>query len=223
MSDQNVSLLSKGRLAMLELSAYMKIFVAILAILNPFGVLPVFLALTGTSPDAERKRIARTVGLSVASVLALAALVGDTVLQLFGISIASFQVAGSILLLLMAVSMMFAKEAKGAAETAEIAPDLASVAVVPLSVPLLAGPGSISTVIIYANLAAGPFHVWLIIACVVLASFITWIILRMASRIGRLIGTLGLSIVSRLMGLLLASIAVELFAKGIVKLLPGLA
>lgn len=208
---------------MLELSAYVKIFVAILAILNPFGVLPVFLALTGESSAAERIKIARTVGLAVASVLALTALVGDKVLQLFGISIASFQVAGSILLLLMAVSMMFAKDTKGANEAAEIAPDLASVAVVPLSVPLLAGPGSISTVIIYANLAGGPLHVWLIILCVVLSSFVTWIILRMATRIGQLIGTLGLSIVSRLMGLLLASIAVEFFAKGIVKLLPGLA
>jgi multiple antibiotic resistance protein len=208
---------------MLELSAYVKIFVAILAILNPFGVLPVYLTLTGKSSGPERNKIARTVGVSVASVLALTALIGDKILQLFGISIASFQVGGSILLLLMAISMMFAKDAKGANEAAEIAPDLASIAVVPLSVPLLAGPGSISTVIIYANLSGGPFHVWLIILCVILASFAIWIVLRMANRIGRLIGPLGLSIVSRLMGLLLASIAVEFFAKGIVKLLPGLA
>ncbi|MRR54433.1 MAG: NAAT family transporter [Deltaproteobacteria bacterium] len=208
---------------MLEPSAYVKIFVAILAILNPFGVLPVFLALTGKSTEQERKKIARTVGVSVASVLALTALIGDKILHLFGISIASFQVGGSILLLLMAISMMFAKDAKGSAEAAEIAPDLASIAVVPLSVPLLAGPGSISTVIIYANLPGGTFHVWLIILCVFLGSFVIWIVLRMANRIGKLIGPLGLSIVSRLMGLLLASIAVEFFAKGIVKLLPGLA
>jgi len=208
---------------MLELSEYVKIFIAILAILNPFGVLPVFLALTGKSTEAERKKIARTVGLSVASVLALTALVGDRILGLFGISIASFQVGGSILLLLMAISMMFAKETKGADGVAEPAPDLRSAAVVPLSVPLLAGPGSISTVIIYANLTTGPLHIGLIILCVILASFITWIILRTATRIGRIIGPLGLSIVSRLMGLLLAAIAVEFFTKGIVRLLPGLA
>jgi multiple antibiotic resistance protein len=208
---------------MLDPSAYVKIFVAILAILNPFGVLPVYLAITGKSPEHERKKIARTVGFSVASVLALTALIGDRVLQLFGISIASFQVGGSILLMLMAISMMFGKDAKGANDAAEIAPDLASIAVVPLSVPLLAGPGSISTVIIYANLPGGPFHLWLIILCVVLASFAIWIVLRLANRIGHLIGPLGLSIVSRLMGLLLASIAVEFFTKGIIKLLPGLA
>ncbi|NMC75283.1 MAG: NAAT family transporter [Geobacteraceae bacterium] len=207
---------------MLELSEYVKIFIAILAILNPFGVLPLFLSVTGTSPEPERKKIARTVGLAVAGVLALTALVGDTVLRLFGISIASFQVGGSILLLLMAVSMMFAKDSTGTDESPAAAPDLRSVAVVPLSVPLLAGPGSISTIIIYANLAASPLHIALIILCIAVASFATWIILRLATGIGRLIGPLGLSIVSRLMGLLLASIAVEFFAKGIVKLLPGL-
>lgn len=208
---------------MLELSEYAKIFIAILAILNPFGVLPLFLTITGTSSDEERKKVTRTIGLATAGVLALTTLVGETVLRLFGISIASFQVGGSILLLLMAVSMMFAKDSRGAKEIEAAPADLASIAVVPLSVPLLAGPGSISTVIIYANLASSPLHTGIIIACIALASFITWIILRMATRIGRIIGALGLSIVSRLMGLLLASIAVEFFAKGIVKLLPGLA
>lgn len=208
---------------MLELSAYVKIFIAILAILNPFGVLPVFLTITGTASPAERTKIARTVGLSVACVLAITALVGDRVLLLFGISIASFQVGGSILLLLMAVSMMFAKDAQPSSGPADITRDLRSSAVVPLSVPLLAGPGSISTIIIYANLAEGLVHTGAIIACIIAASAITWIILRLASRIGVLIGPLGLSIISRLMGLLLAAIAVEFFAKGIVKLLPGLA
>lgn len=208
---------------MLDFTEYVKIFVAILAILNPFGVLPLFLTLTGTSTDKERKKTTRTIGLAVASVLALTALLGERVLELFGISIASFQVGGSILLLLMAVSMMFAKDAKGGPHGPEEVPDLGSIAVVPLSVPLLAGPGSISAIIIYANLATSWTHIGLIILCIVAASFVTWIILRLATKIGRIIGPLGLSIVSRLMGLLLASIAVEFFAKGIVKLLPGLA
>lgn len=208
---------------MLETTEYVKIFIAILAILNPFGVLPLFLTLTGKSSEEERKKTTRTIGLSVASVLALTALLGEKVLELFGISIASFQVGGSILLLLMAISMMFAKDAKGGAHGQEEAADLESIAVVPLSVPLLAGPGSISTIIIYANLAPSWAHIGMIILCVFIASFVIWIILRLATRIGRFIGPLGLSIVSRLMGLILASIAVEFFAKGIVKLLPGLA
>jgi multiple antibiotic resistance protein len=205
---------------MLDWSEYMKIFTALLAILNPWGVLPMFLALTGRSTLEERRQIAWTIGLSVATVLTVTVLVGETLLSFFGISVASFQVGGSILLLLMAIGMMYGKKREG--EDTEAA-DMGSIAVVPLSVPLLAGPGSISTVIIYANLSTNWMHKALIIACVLLAALITWLILRAATRLGSFIGALGLSIASRLMGLLLAAIAVEFFTRGIVKLLPGLA
>lgn len=206
---------------MLEWSEYMKIFTALLAILNPWGVLPMFLTLTGKSTPDERKHIAWTIGLSVAMVLSVTALVGEILLSFFGISVASFQVGGSILLLLMAIGMMYGK--KKDVESADAAAEMESIAVVPLSVPLLAGPGSISTVIIYANLSPSWVHKALIIACVLVASVITWLILRAATRLGSFIGVLGLNIASRLMGLLLAAIAVEFFTRGIVELLPGLA
>ncbi len=206
---------------MLDWSEYIKIFTALIAILNPWGVLPMFLALTGRSSPEERKHIAFTIGLSVASVLTLSALAGEVLLSFFGISVASFQVGGSILLLLMAIGMMYGKRKEG--ESTETITDMDSIAVVPLSVPLLAGPGSISTVIIYANLSSNWMHKGLIIACVLLAALITWLILRAATRLGSFIGALGLNIASRLMGLLLAAIAVEFFTRGIVRLLPGLA
>jgi multiple antibiotic resistance protein len=206
---------------MLDWSEYMKIFTALLAILNPWGALPMFLALTGKSTPEERKQIAWTIGLSVATILSVTALVGEILLSFFGISVASFQVGGSILLLLMAIGMMYGKRKEG--ESAEAAAEMESIAVVPLSVPLLAGPGSISTVIIYANLSASWVHKALIIVCVLLTALITWLILRAATRLGSFIGVLGLSIASRLMGLLLAAIAVEFFTRGIIKLLPGLA
>jgi multiple antibiotic resistance protein len=206
---------------MLEWSEYMKIFTALLAILNPWGVLPMFLTLTGKSTPEERKQIAWTIGLSVATVLSVTALVGEVFLSFFGISVASFQVGGSILLLLMAIGMMYGK--KKDVESADATAEMESIAVVPLSVPLLAGPGSISTVIIYANLSPSWLHKTMIIACILLAALITWLILRAATRLGSFIGVLGLNIASRLMGLLLAAIAVEFFTRGIVKLLPGLA
>jgi multiple antibiotic resistance protein len=121
----------------------------------------------------------------------------------------------------MAIGMMYGK-GKTTGETDAVA-DLDSIAVVPLSVPLLAGPGSISTVIIYANLSQSWEHKSMIILCISVAALITWLILRAANRLGSLIGPLGLSIASRLMGLLLSAIAVEFFTRGIVKLLPGLA
>jgi multiple antibiotic resistance protein len=206
---------------MLEWSEYMKIFTALLAILNPLGAIPMFLTMTGTSSMDERKKTARTIGLAVGAVLAVTAIIGETLLSFFGISVASFQVGGSILLLLMAIGMMYGKgKTVGEGETVA---DLESIAVVPLSVPLLAGPGSISTVIIYSNLSQTWEHKAMIILSVLLASLITWLVLRAANRLGDLIGALGLSIASRLMGLLLSAIAVEFFTRGIVKLLPGLA
>lgn len=205
---------------MLDWSQYMKIFTALLAILNPLGVIPMFLGLSGSSTSDQRKRIALTIGLSVATILSVTALVGEALLSFFGISVASFQVGGSILLLLMAIGMMYGKKRDG--EGAAV-PDIESIAVVPLSVPLLAGPGSISTVIIYANLSPNWLHKGMIIVCVLLVALITWLILRAATKWGSFIGVLGLSIASRLMGLLLAAIAVEFFTRGIVKLLPGLA
>jgi multiple antibiotic resistance protein len=101
--------------------------------------------------------------------------------------------------------------------------DKTGIAIVPLSIPLIAGPGSISTVIIYANLSNNWAHLALIILCGLLAALATWLILRAANRIGAVVGPIGLNVAGRLMGLLLAAIAVEFFVGGIVKLLPGLA
>jgi len=206
---------------MLEWSAYVKIFTALIAVLNPWGALPMFLAMTGSSSSEERRSVALTIGLSVATVLSFAALAGELLLSFFGISVASFQVGGSILLLLMAIGMMYGK--RKPEENTDQGSDMESIAVVPLSVPLLAGPGSISTVIIYANQSPSWIHKSMIIACILVAALITWLFLRAATRLGSIIGALGLNIASRLMGLLLAAIAVEFFTRGIVKLLPGLA
>lgn len=205
---------------MLDFSEYVKIFTALLAILNPWGVLPIFLTMTRGYTNEERNRIAAIIGLSVAIVLIVAAVLGQQILAFFGISINAFKVGGSILIMLMAIDMLKGRE-KGS-EEAESSADKTGIAVVPLSIPLIAGPGSISTVIIYANLSGDWLHHALIIACIILAAVITLIILRAASRIGSMIGVIGLNIASRLMGLLLAAIAVEFFAGGIVKLLPGL-
>jgi multiple antibiotic resistance protein len=206
---------------MLHLSEYIKIFTALVAILNPLGVLPLFLAITSRYSDEERKKIAKTIGISVATVLTATALIGQQVLAFFGISVDAFKVGGSILLMLMAVDMLKGRGKES--REAESSMDKTGIAIVPLSIPLIAGPGSISTVIIYANLSNNWAHLALIILCGLLAALATWLILRAANRIGAVVGPIGLNVAGRLMGLLLAAIAVEFFVGGIVKLLPGLA
>jgi multiple antibiotic resistance protein len=128
-----------------ELTGYIKIFTTLLAIVNPLGVIPVFVSLTRESTEKERRHIARTTSITVAVVLVAATLIGKALLDFFGVSIDSFKVGGGILLLLMSIAMMRAKSTQkqtdsGRAEEAE----KGSIAVVPIGMPLLAGPGAIS-------------------------------------------------------------------------------
>lgn len=209
---------------MLEWSEYAKILLALLVIVNPVGAVPLFASLTAENTPVEKHHIARTASVAVAIVLIVAAVGGDSLLALFGISIASFKVGGAILILLLAISMMHG-EKSGEKQTPEEAQEAAykeRIAVVPLAIPLLSGPGAISTIIIYASALSSPAHLAAIVACALLVGLATWIALRVATPVSTWLGKTGINIAQRLMGLLLAAVAVEIFASGIVVLLPGL-
>lgn len=210
---------------MIELTGYIKIFTALLAIVNPLGAIPIFVSLTGSLTEGERRRIVRTTSVAFAVVLIAAALIGEALLNFFGISIPSFKVGGGILLMLMAISMMQARYTltRQTPEEAQEAEDKQSIAVVPIAIPLLAGPGAISTVIIYAHASYQPVHIALIIFIVLMVALVTWIALHVANPISKLLGKTGINIATRLMGLLLASISVEFIAGGLTQLFPGLA
>lgn len=209
----------------MEWTVYIKIFTALLAIVNPLGVIPVFVSLTDGLSEREQRRIAKTSSIAVAVVLILSAIIGMPLLAFFSISIASFKVGGGILLIIMAITMMQAGHnlSKQTPEEAAEAEDKETIAVVPIAVPLLAGPGAISTVIIYANGPFRPLHMGLIVVSCLLVALVTWVALRIASPVSKMLGKTGINIATRLMGLLLAAIAVEFIAGGAVQLLPGLA
>jgi len=210
---------------MLEWTGYIKIFTTLLAIVNPLGVIPIFISLTSGMAAQERKRIARTTSTAVGVVLIVATLCGKPLLSFFGVSIASFKVGGGILLLIMAIAMMQARHtpSKQTPEEAEEAGEKESIAVVPIAMPLLAGPGAISTVIIYADVSFQPFHIGLIIFSILVVALLTWIALNIATPLRTMLSKTGINIATRLMGLLLAAIAIEFIAGGLVQLLPGLA
>ena len=209
---------------LLSFAAYIKIFVAMIVIVNPLGIMPVFVAMTISQSDSQRRNIARIAAITVASSLLIAAMLGERLLGAFGISMASFKVAGAILILLNALAMMQAMPArdKQTPEEALEAEDKASIAVVPLGIPLLAGPGAMSTIIIYASEKKAVWHLLAVCALVVGVALTTWIALRVATRIGRRMSTTALNVATRIMGLLLAALAVEIFAGGIVELIPAL-
>ncbi len=208
----------------MAVSQYIQIFTAILVIVNPIGAIPIFISLTSDQSSAELKRTIRTVAITVAIVLTATAFVGEDVLRFFGISLEAFRIAAGILLLLMALAMLHAKQSrsKHSPEEAEEAATQDSVAVVPLAIPLLTGPAAMSTVIIYVNKMSGWFDTGFVIVSGLVVALIVWIALRLATPIAAALGKTGMNIVTRVMGLLLAAIAVQFITGGLGGLFPGL-
>ncbi len=203
---------------------YIKTLLGIIVIVNPIAIAPIFMGLTEDETPASKNRIALTASLVSALLLAGASLVGEPMLSFFGVSLPSFRVAGGILLLVIAIQMVNARQprTKYTPGEAEEAANKDNIAVVPLAIPLLAGPGAISTTILYASHADGWFdRLFLILACLT-TGFITYLALRLSKNIGRLLGKTGINIVTRLFGLLLASLGVEFIVGGLKVLLPSL-
>ncbi len=207
---------------MTDWAVLFKIAIALFAIVNPIGSLPIFISATVGWSNQDRAKTARTVALTVFIVLAVSAFFGDKILAFFGITIPSFQVGGGILLMLIAISMMHGKQS-GARQTPEEAQTLAErevIAIVPLSIPLLAGPGAISSMIIAAQQNSGVVWHLSLVAPIFAVSIIIWIILSLSVAISNRLGPIGINIVTRLMGLVLAAMAVEFIAHGLVGLFP---
>jgi len=204
---------------------YVKYLVALLVIVNPLGAVPVFLGLVEGQSQAEQDRSARVAATAVAITLIAALLGGEAVLRFFGIGLPAFRVGGGIVILLMAVAMLHATPS-GLHQTPEEAAEAAekeAVAVVPLAIPLLAGPGAISTVILAAQGSTGWLYSLVLATGPILLALTLWLCLRFAVPIGRRLGKTGVNIATRLMGLILAAIAVEFIAQGLTQLFPALA
>ncbi len=207
-----------------DFASYLKIAVSILVVINPIGNSPIFLSVTEGQTEKQRNKTARSTALAVAITLSCSVLFGERILKIFGIDIPAFQVGAGILILLMAISMLHAKVtgSKHTPEEAKEAEEKDNVAIVPLAIPLLAGPGAMSTVILCANQSPQWSHrLWLVLI-VVLLSVVIWISLRMSTAIGKVIGKTGINIATRLMGLILSAIAIEFIVTGLKVLLPGL-
>lgn len=204
---------------------YSRFFIALLVILDPFAAVPIFLALTKTYSDNERGRIANITAITVLLVLVIAALTGDALLHGMGTSLASFRVGGGIVLLLMALAMLNGQtgSVRTTPEEEAEAVDRNAIAVVPLAIPLMAGPGSISTAIIQMQRSETEYHALFVIITIILVCILLWLVLRLATVIGKALGQIGLNIINRLFGLILAAIAIEIMANGLRELFPALA
>jgi multiple antibiotic resistance protein len=199
-------------------------FSAIFFVVDPIAVIPLFLAMTVRDSEAEKRAMARRAAIASGLTLALFAVAGQLIFRLFGISLGAFKIAGGALLFLLALDMMQARPSrtKTTPEERREGIEKEDVALIPLAIPLLSGPGAIATVMVLVArhrswLYAGP-----VFAAIALTALLTWLMLRGASWLEARVSKTFLNIVTRVMGLILAAVAVEFIVAGIRDVLPTL-
>ena len=193
----------------------LRAIVGIFVIVDPIGSVGIFLSVTNGFTQIKKEKAARFAGITVAAVLVIAALMGQAILDLFGIRLAAFSVAGGILFLILAVEMIRGEGASQFHKLSKRSEQLPAAAIVPLGVPLMAGPGAISTVILASPGSANWFETTIFISSIAVLGMVTWLCFSYAQYIGKLIGDIGIQLISRIMGLILAALAVEYMVKGI--------
>jgi multiple antibiotic resistance protein len=186
-------------------------FSSLFVIVDPVAVVPAFIAMTQNDAPQAQLRMARMACAVAAGVLILFALAGKWIFKLLGITLPAFQIAGSILLLRIALDMLYAKRSAAQETSEEVEAGTAKddIAITPLGVPMLAGPGAVSTALILLNQAHGVAQYLALLACIVTVCGLSYLIFRVAIKGARRLSPLALKLVTRLMGLLLAAVAIQ--------------
>jgi multiple antibiotic resistance protein len=190
-----------------------KYFAALFAIMNPIGNIPVFLSVTDGKSDAERSRIAMVAAAAVALILIVCVLIGAELLRAFGISVAGLRTAGGLIILSIAYSLLHAKPS-GIHQSPTDATAQDNPAIYPLAMPMLAGPGAISTVIVFAHGASGASAYPGLIGVIAVMAVLLYLGMRISVPASRFLGNAGMNVITRMMGIILAAIAVEMVFAG---------
>lgn len=200
------------------MNTFLVAFATLFATVGVADIAFIFAALTKDNTAAERRTFATRGVLIALAILMFFAVLGNAILDLFGITIPALRTAGGILLLLIAIDMVFARHSGGTGTTDEEereARRAQDISVFPLAMPLLAGPGAISAVILLTTGAQSDLEFWMVLAALVTILALAWLTLLIAIPIQRLLGLTGLSVVSRVVGILLAALAVQFVFDGI--------
>ncbi|WP_066803226.1 MarC family protein [Moraxella oblonga] len=202
-----------------------KIILAFMVLINPFSALTLFLNITNGYGEKDRQKVAQIACVTVFVGIAFFTLLGESLLKILGISVGSFQVAGGILVFLIAINMMNGggNPVKPKENEVGVGSSLTASAVVPLAIPMMIGPGGISTVIIYSSQVKGAFQIGMILVAGFFISIFCYVSLMMAGKVSRFLGETGLNILSRIMGMLLAAVAIEILVSGLRATFPQLA
>jgi MarC family membrane protein len=200
------------------LSAFVTLFVTI----DPPGLAPLFLGITAGMSRSQRRRIGMRASLIAFGILVLFAVAGTAILSLFGITIHSFRIAGGLLLFFIAFEMIFERRQdrhERSAERAVTEDQIRNIAVFPLAIPLIAGPGAISATILLSGTYSEPWERAILIAIVAVNLAAAWLVFLVAERIDRFLGATGRIVLTRLLGLILAALAVQFVIDGVTAVL----
>ncbi|MEM7223520.1 MAG: MarC family protein [Pseudomonadota bacterium] len=199
--------------------------IAMLTITNPVGNLAIYAGLTGDNTASERRHMALIAGIAIAVILVLVVWLGDFIMLAFGLTVGGFETAGGIIILLLGLSMLHSKTSamSHTKEEHDEAVGKNSVAVVPMAIPIVAGPGAITTVIVQTQKFDDVGDKAMITAICLGIAVLLWLAFAVAGPVSRLLGVAGVSIVTRIMGMILSAIALQMLANGMKALLPGLA
>lgn len=208
-----------------EIAIFLQFFLGLVAAVNPVGIMPVFVSLTSHMTKEEKNKTALTANLAVAVILIVSLMAGQMLLDMFSISLDSFRVAGGLLLLSIAFSMMSGKLGEDKQNKQEKSEYVSreQIGVVPLAMPLMAGPGAISSTIVYGSRYPGMFDTVGIAITIIVFATCTWLLFRSAPLIVRFLGQTGINVITRIMGLILGALGIEFIANGLRSLFPGLA
>ncbi|GEA51657.1 UPF0056 inner membrane protein [Vibrio inusitatus NBRC 102082] len=208
----------------MDVAVYLQFFVGLFAIVNPVGIMPIFVSLTNHLSPEERIKTASTANIAVAVILIVSLFAGQMLLDVFSISLDSFRIAGGLLLVSIAFAMMNGQLGEQKQNKQEKAESISKeqVGVVPLAMPLMAGPGAISSTIVFGSNHTGPMDYVAVTVTVIIFSFCCWVLFRSAPFIVRFLGQTGINVITRIMGLILGALGIEFIASGIGALFPGL-
>lgn len=200
-----------------RLSFFVTSCVSLFAIIDAVGNVPVFLSITRNDSEARRRETLRKAAVAAFVTLAIFAFLGNSIFAFFGVTLPAFQIAGGLILTKIAFDMLEAKgiRSRHTPEEDREGAERTDVAIIPLAIPLLAGPGSISTVILLTSRADDAVGLMTVAAAITLNVVLLYVILRSGVRVARLLKETGMRIFGRIMGLILAAIAVQFVLNGI--------
>ncbi len=197
-------------------------FTSFFTLINPLGVMPIFMTMTADLDQEHRTKIAKKASIVSFGIIVLFALSGQLLINFFGISVNSFKIVGGVIFFLMGMDMLQARLTRVKLKSSEVKNYVNDISITPLSIPMICGPGAITNAIVLMDEANSIFQQSILIFAVFIVMVLTYIILFSSSSILKVIGETGNNVLMRLMGLIVMVIAVEFFFSGLKPILQDI-